>query len=194
MRLLESLDSLANLVYIAKSLLEKGFSIMKINVPEKYADLYLKALSEKKKALEAKIEDFKKEIEEIDNHISALTSLSIFHDTPSYAPPRWEPNRYQEEWPWTKKITHYQEVKTKIFTSSEVIDYIIQKEPKLTKSKVRSSISAALSNKHKSGAYVKFVDPITSNTYYGPSDWFINEHEPYLDHVPDDLKERLFGK
>ncbi|MBL6449786.1 hypothetical protein JMN32_25975 [Fulvivirga sp. 29W222] len=166
---------------------------MKINVPEKYADLYLKALSEKKKILEAKIEDFKREIQEIDNHISALTSMPIFHDTPSYAP-RWEARSYQEEWPWTKKITHYQEVKTKIFTSSEIVDYIIQKEPKLTKSKVRSSISAALSNKHKSGKYIKFIDPVTSTTYYGPSDWFLNEHEPHLDYIPDDLKERLFKK
>ncbi|UII34369.1 hypothetical protein LVD17_11170 [Fulvivirga ulvae] len=167
---------------------------MKINVPEKYAELYLKALSEKKKLLEAKIEDFKKEIEEIDNHISALTSLSIFQDNPSYAPPRWEAKGYQEEWPWTKKISHYQEVTLKIFTSSEVVDYILRKEPRLTRSKVRSSISAALSNKHKSGTYIKFIDPITSITYYGPSAWFINEHEPEFNHVPDDLKERLFGK
>lgn len=167
---------------------------MKINVPEKYADLYLKALSEKKKILEAKIEDFKKEIQEIDNHISALTSLPIFQDASPYTPPRWEAKGYQEEWSWTKKISHYQDVNMKIFTSSEVIDYILRKEPKLIKNKVRSSISAALSNKQRSGLYIKFIDPVTGTTYYGPSDWFINDREPHLNHVPDDLKERLLRK
>lgn len=167
---------------------------MKINVPEKYADLYLKALGEKKKALEAKIEDFKKEIEEIDNHISALTSLPIFQDSTSYNPARWEAKGYQEEWPWTRKIAHYQEVKMKLFTSAEVVDYILEKEVRLNKNKVRSSISAALSNKHKSGSYVKFIDPITSVTYYGPAEWFLNEREPRLDHLPDDLKDRLLRK
>ena len=54
---------------------------MKINVPEKYADLYLKALSEKKLLLEAKIEEFKKEIQE---KLSALkdpsTGETIFRE------------------------------------------------------------------------------------------------------------------
>ncbi|ELR71354.1 hypothetical protein C900_02812 [Fulvivirga imtechensis AK7] len=165
---------------------------MKINVPEKYADLYLKALGERKKALEAKITDFRREIEEIDNHISALTSLPIFNDAP-YSPMQLEAKGYQPEWPWTRKITYYQDFKQKLFIASEIVDFIIEKEPALNKSKVRSSISAALSNRHKSGHYIKFTDPVTGSSYYGPSDWFINEQEPHLKHLPDDLKNRLLG-
>lgn len=165
---------------------------MKINVPEKYADLYLKALGERKKSLEAKIADFRKEIEEIDNHISALTSLPIFSDNTAN-PIQWEAKGYKPEWPWTRKIAYYQDFKKKLFLASEIVDFIIDKEPDLNKSKVRSSISAALSNKHKSGQYTKFVDPVTASAYYGPSDWFIKEQEPRLNYLPDDLKERLLG-
>lgn len=166
---------------------------MKINVPEKYADLYLKALGERKKALEAKIADFRKEIEEIDNHISALTSLPIFTDHPSYNPMQWETKGYQPEWSWTRKIAYYQDFRKKLFVASEIVDFIIEKEPTLNKSKVRSSISAALSNKHRAGDYIKFIDPITGASYYGPNEWFIKDQEPHLKHLPDDLKERLLG-
>lgn len=166
---------------------------MKINVPEKYADLYLKALGERKRALEAKIADFRKEIEEIDNHISALTSLPIFHDTTTYSPKQLEAKGYQPEWSWTRKIAYYQEFRKKLFVASEIVDFIIEKEPALNKSKVRSSISAALSNKHKSGHYIKFVDPVTGSSYYGPPEWFIKDQEPHLKHLPDDLKGRLLG-
>ena len=43
---------------------------MKVNIPEKYTDLYIKALGDKKKALQMKINQFKAEIEEIDSHLS----------------------------------------------------------------------------------------------------------------------------
>ena len=159
---------------------------MKINLPEKYADLYLKALSEKKRALEAKIEDFKKEIMEIDNHMQALTSMSIFQDSQAtYNPINIDVASYRSEWPWTRKITHYQEVTNKLFTSSEVVDYILRKEPSLIKSKVRSSISAALSNRHKKGEYIKYIHPATDTTYYGLPEWFINGQRPIPEYVPD---------
>ena len=166
---------------------------MKINVPEKYADLYLKTLAEKKKILEAKIRDFRKEIEEIDNYISSITSLPIFQDNPSSYSIPWKIAGYQAQWTWTRKIAHYQELKLRIFTSSELIDFIVENEQNLNKSKVRSSISAALSNKHKTGSYRKFLDPITGTAYYGPSQWFIKDHEPHPNYLPDILKRRLPG-
>lgn len=167
---------------------------MKINVPEKYADLYIKALMERKKMLESKIEDFNKEIEEIDSHVSALTSIPIFNDTSQFAKVKWETKGYRNEWPWTKKISYYQEFKGKLMTSNEVVDFIINKENDLDKSKVRSSVSAALSNRLKNGSYIKFIDPITQVSYYGPAEWFVSENEPKVDHLPNELKERLLNK
>ena len=167
---------------------------MKVNIPEKYADLYIKALVERKKMLESKIQDFKKEIEEIDSHVSALTSIPIFNETENKYTVRWETKGYRNAWPWTKKITYYEEFKGKLMTTNEVVDFIMDKEPDLNKTKVRSSISAALSNRLKKKNYIKFVDPVSQTSYYGPSDWFIDEQEPKIDRLPLDLKERLIDK
>jgi len=166
---------------------------MKINVPEKYADLYIKALVERKQMLERKIEDFKKEIEEIDSHISAFTSMPIFNDQASFNTVKWETKGYRSEWPWTKKISYYTEFKGKLMTSGEVVNFIMEKEPELNKSKVRSSVSAALSNRLKNATYVKFIDPITQTSYYGPKEWFSNDDEPQVDFLPNDLKQRLLN-
>jgi hypothetical protein len=164
---------------------------MKINVPEKYADLYVKALSERKQQLEKKIEDFRKEILEIDNHISNLTSMSIFNDQQAG---NKLPNliSYSPSWPWTKKLAHYQEVRAKLMTSNDAVDYILGNESNLDKAKVRSSVSAALSNGLKSRKYTKFIDPSGVSSYYGPSDWFNADGQPQLEYVPDELKNRLF--
>jgi hypothetical protein len=164
---------------------------MKINVPEKYADLYTKALSERKQQLEKKIEDFRKEILEIDNHISNLTSMSIFNDQQAG---NKLPNliAYSPSWPWTKKIAHYQEVIPKLMTSNDAVEFILSNEPDLDKAKVRSSVSAALSNGLKSRKYTKFIDPSGVSSFYGPSDWFNSEGQPQLEYVPDDLKNRIF--
>ncbi|UII27991.1 hypothetical protein LVD15_06090 [Fulvivirga maritima] len=167
---------------------------MKLNIPEKYADLYLKALSERKRMLQAKIAEFQREIDDIENHMSALTSIPIFQDNLPTSKSKYQANSYQEEWPWSRKITYYQELNKQIMTSAEVVDFILNKEPSLDKNKVRSSISAALSNKHRSGDYIKFVDPVTNTAYYGPPEWFINKEQPHLTYVPNDLKKRLIGK
>jgi hypothetical protein len=164
---------------------------MKINVPEKYADLYIKALEEKKKGLIDKINQFKHEIGEIESHINSLTSMSIFGDTVEGNTANWKTNDYSSQWPWTKKITYYQEFRQKLITTSEVVDFIVDKEPELNKSKVRSSVSAALSNRLKSNDYEKFKDPVTGASYYGPASYFLNPYEPQIEYMADDLKERL---
>ena len=164
---------------------------MNINLPEKYTDLYIKALEEKRKSLITKINQFKKEVEEIDNHISSLTNMPIFEDKLQPSGQVWKTNKYSEQWAWTRKITFFQEFTAKLITTAEVVNFIVSKEPELNKNKVRSSVSAALSNRLKSNKYLKFVDPVTGSTYYGPSDYFINEHEPKLEYMPSDLKERL---
>ena len=164
---------------------------MKVNIPEKYADLYVKALQEKKKGLVDKINQFKHEIAEIESHINSLTSMSLFGDTVEGNVTNWKTNDYNSQWPWTKKITYYQEFKRKLITTSEVVDFIVDKEPELNKSKVRSSVSAALSNRLKSNAYEKFKDPVTGTSYYGPVNYFLNPHEPQIEYMSDDLKERL---
>ena len=187
--MLQALDSLAFYRYLALQLIK-----MNINIPEKYADLYLKALHQKKQMLKAKIEDFTKEIEEIDHHIQALTSLPIF-DIPEYSFNRRKAIiQYRSEWSWTRKILLFQEMKQKIFTSSEVVDFITDNEPEVNKSKIRSSISAALSNKHRTGRFRKFTDPATGKTYYGPQDWFMNDGQPYPHHVPEDITLRLLER
>lgn len=166
---------------------------MKINVPEKYADLYVKALSEKKRALEERIDEFKREIEEIDNHISNLTSMPIFQEPQYQSIVKWDTSSYRPQWPWTKKISFFQEVTRRLSTSGEVVNFILEKEPALDKTKVRSSISAALSNGIKKGHYQKFMDPTTHNAYYGPSNWFATTDEPEVQFLPDELRQRLTG-
>jgi len=78
-----------------------------------------------------------------------------------------------------------------LITTSEVVDFIVDKEPELTKSKVRSSVSAALSNRLKSNAYEKFKDPVTGTSYYGPMSYFLNQFEPEIQYMSEELKERL---
>ncbi len=168
-----------------------NFIIVKISIPEKYADLYIKALEEKKKGLLDKIGQFKREIIDIDSHINSLTSMSIFGDTVEGQSANWKTNEYSPQWAWTRKITYYQEYKRKLITTSEVVDFIIGKEPELNKSKVRSSVSAALSNRLKSNTYEKFKDPVTGASYYGPASYFLNPHEPKIEFMSEDLKERL---
>ena len=163
---------------------------MKINVPEKYADLYLKALSEKKQALEARIEEFRKEISEIDNHISTLTSLPIFQDQVSHKTIRWDTDSYRSQWPWTRKIAHYMNATDKLVASAEVVEFILEQEPDSDKQKVRSSVSAALSNKIRSGEYKKFTDPVTQTAYYGLNEWF-NEDIPEIEKIPEALRTKL---
>lgn len=164
---------------------------MKINIPEKYTDLYIKALQEKKNVLVDKINQFRMEIEEIDSHLNGLTSMSIFQENKAEKHANWKTNNYQIAWSWTKKIAYYQQFKAKIITTAEVVDFIVDKEPDLNKSKVRSSVSAALSNWVKKLHYRKFEDPISGMSFYGPSVLFINQHEPSIEAMPQDLKERL---
>ena len=166
---------------------------MKINLPEKYADLYLKALTEKKQVLEAKIEEFKREINEIDNHIRSLTSMPIFHEQSNIHITTWTTDKYISEWSWTKKIAHFESVKGKLITATEVVTFILENEPGLNKGKVRSSVSAALSNWVKQKKYLKFKDPISGNSYYGPTDWFLKDGRPQIDFIPDELKKRLLN-
>lgn len=167
---------------------------MKFNVPEKYADLYIKALSERKQHLANKIEDFKREILEIENHISNLTSMPIFTEKHDYAEFDKRNMAYSQNWPWTRKIAYYQDFIGKLISSNEVVDYIMENEPDLDKMKVRSSVSAALSNGIRSGKYTKFNDPTSSSTFYAPSEWFDKMGQPLLEYLPQDLKSRLFGK
>ncbi len=167
---------------------------MKFNVPEKYADLYIKALSERKRHLENKIEDFKREILEIENHISSLTSIPIFNDQNDLGTFNKSDFAYSKNWPWTRKIAYYQDFIGKLITSNEAVDYIVENEPEQDKMKVRSSVSAALSNGTRSGKYTKFNDPTSSATYYAPSEWFDKMGQPLLEYLPQDLKNRLFKK
>lgn len=164
---------------------------MNVNLPEKYTDLYVKALQEKRKSLLDKINQFKKEVEDIDSHINSLTNLPLFNENTQVDSGAWKTNKYSEQWAWTKKITFFQEYSGKLVTTAGVVEFIISKEPELNKNKVRSSVSAALSNRLKSNNYLKFTDPVSGATYYGPSDYFINEHEPKMEYMPEDLKERL---
>ncbi len=164
---------------------------MNINLPEKYTDLYIKALQEKKKSLIEKINQFKKEVEDIDSHINSLTNMSLFEGNTRQDSSAWKTNKYSEQWAWTKKITFFQQFRGKLITTAGVVNFIVSKEPELNRTKVRSSVSAALSNRLKTNKYLKFVDPVTGTTYYGPSDYFLNEHEPKMEYMPEDLKERL---
>lgn len=164
---------------------------MKVNIPEKYTDLYIKALGDKKKALLMKIDQFKAEVEEIDSHLSNLVNLPLFHENEAQNLLHQKTNAYHDQWAWTKKIAYYMDFKRKLVKTNEVVDFIMEKEPELNKSKVRSSVSAALSNKMKKGMYRKFEDPVTGNTYYGPIAYFLNQHEPQIEFMPEDLKERL---
>jgi hypothetical protein len=164
---------------------------MQINLPEKYTDLYIRALQEKKKSLLERIRQFQYEIEEIDQHLNSLTSLPLFGENQTPLMIDTLNNQYQVDWSWTRKIAYYQDIKKKLFKASEVVDYIAEKEPSVNKSKIRSSVSAALSNKSKQGAYRKFIDPVTEQTYYGPPKFFLNKGEPHMEFMPEELKERL---
>lgn len=164
---------------------------MKVNIPEKYTDLYIKALSDKKKALQMKINQFKAEITEIDSHLSNLVNVPLFQDNESQNALHQKTNTYHDQWSWTKKIAYFFDYRQKLVKTNEVVDFIMEKEPELNKSKVRSSVSAALSNKGKKGVYRKFQDPVTGSTYYGPVIFFINQNEPRIEHMSEDLKERL---
>jgi hypothetical protein len=164
---------------------------MKVNIPEKYTDLYVKALKEKKQNLQLKINQFKAEINEIDVHLDSLLNLPLFQENEAQNLMHQKTNTYHDQWPWTKKIAYFIDFRRKLVRTMEVVDFIMEKEPDLNKSKVRSSVSAALSNKMKKGVYRKFEDPVTANTYYGPANYFLNMHEPQIEYMPDDLKERL---
>jgi len=166
---------------------------MKINVPEKYADLYLKALTEKKRALEERIEEFRREIEEIDTHISNLTSMPIFQEPQFQTIVKWEAATYRTQWSWTRKITFYYETVNKLAPSGGIVDFILEKEPEEDRSKVRSSISAALSNGIRSGQYKKFTDPVTNTAYYGPAEWFNDQEQPDVTYIPENVRQRLTG-
>ena len=167
---------------------------MKINVPEKYADLYLKALVERKRLLEQKIEAFEGEIMEIDNHISNLTSIPIFNESDELRLNILNFDGYSPEWSWTKKISFFQQQIDLIYTANDVVDFILKSEPDLNRSKTRSSISAALSNWVKQKKYLKFIDPMSNTTYYGPSDWFLANGNPQIDYIPDLLKNKLLKR
>lgn len=164
---------------------------MNINLPEKYTDLYVKALQEKKRSLLDKIRQFRKEVDDIDSHINSLTNMPLFNEKTQPENGAWKTNKYSEQWAWTKKITFFQQFSNKLITTADVVEFIIGKEPELNRNKIRSSVSAALSNRLKSRKYLKFIDPVSSTTYYGPSDYFLNDHEPKMEHMPEDLKERL---
>ncbi len=164
---------------------------MKLNIPEKYTDLYVKALKEKKQTLQLKINQFKAEINEIDVHLDSLLNLPLFQENESQNLMHQKTNTYHDQWPWTKKIAYFIDFRKKMVKTMEVVEFIMEKEPELNKSKVRSSVSAALSNKMKKGGYRKFEDPVTGNTYYGPVTFFLNQHEPHIEYMPEDLKERL---
>ena len=164
---------------------------MKVNIPEKYTDLYVKALEEKKKVLQEKIMQFQAEINEIDAHIAGLYNLPIFEDGDQQSALHQKTNAYHDQWAWTKKIAYFVDFRRKLVKTMDVVEFIMEKEPALVKSKVRSSVSAALSNKMKKGVYRKFEDPVTGSTYYGPVKYFLNAHEPQIEYMPDDLKERL---
>ncbi|MEM7107542.1 MAG: hypothetical protein AAF519_04890 [Bacteroidota bacterium] len=167
---------------------------MKINVPEKYADLYLKALAERKQVLEQKIRSFKDEIAEIDNHIRNLTSIPIFNEADELRSQVLNFEGYSEEWPWTKKINFFQQQINHIVTAGDIVECILESEPDLNKTKARSSISAALSNWVRQKRYSKFIDPLSNTTYYGPSDWFLSNGNPQIDYIPDGLKTKLLKR
>lgn len=159
-----------------------------VSVPEKYVDLYLKALNEKKKQLEMKIEEFQREIEDINNHIKSLTSLSIFNDYPIHSPVKWETKGYMKEWPWTQKVSYFADKKGLLFSANEIVELIVNKEPNQDRDKVRSSISAVLSNRLKSGEYLKVQHPGTRVSYYGPDNWFERDI-PKEKFLPSELRQ-----
>ncbi len=164
---------------------------MKVNIPEKYTDLYVKALEDKKKVLHQRINQFQAEIAEIDAHLSTLLNIPLFEDSEQHELLQQKTNAYYDQWPWTRKIAYFVDFKRKLVKTNEVVTFILDKEPALNKSKVRSSVSAALSNKLKRNTYRKFEDPVNGSTYYGPATYFLNQHEPHIKYMPDDLKERL---
>ena len=164
---------------------------MKVNIPEKYADLYVKVLQEKKKILLDKINQFKDEIAEIENHLNSLTSMSLFGQSVASTTASFKVSNYNQKWSWVKKISYYQELQEKLITASEVVHFIVDQEPGCNKNKVRSSVSAALSNGLKSKVYEKFKDPVTDISYYGPASYFLRPRQPKIEYMPDDLKEQL---
>ena len=164
---------------------------MRVDIPEKYVDLYVKALNDKKRQLEKKIDEFSREIGEINNQINHLTSLPIFQEQTSYFAPKGEHFNYLPAWSWTKKITFYEKLKNKLITTNEIVDFILSKEPDLIRSKVRSSISAALSNRVKYQEYSKFTDSGTGTTYYGRQDWFNAAGHPKIENLPEEVKANL---
>jgi hypothetical protein len=166
---------------------------MKINIPDKYADLYLKALNDRKIVLLDKIREFEKEIKEIDHHMSMLTSMPIFKEDTFSSPIKWEPKNYKPEWSWTKKIDHYFLEARILSTARDILGFIADHEPDVEKSKVRSSISAALSNNVKKGVCRKYQDPVTQNSYYGLPAWFDKKNQPKLEFIPPDMRNRLAG-
>ncbi|MGK7392081.1 MAG: hypothetical protein ACNS60_17140 [Candidatus Cyclobacteriaceae bacterium M2_1C_046] len=161
-----------------------------ISVPEKYLDLYLKALNEKKKQLEIKIDEFENEIENINNHIKSLTSMSIFNEYPLHSPVKWETKGYIKEWPWTQKVSYFADKKGLLFTTNEIVELILNKEQEQERDKVRSSISAVLSNRVKTGEYKKFQHPATQITYYGPAEWFEGE-KPKDKFLPSEIRQLI---
>ncbi|MEM7551691.1 MAG: hypothetical protein AAF363_18550 [Bacteroidota bacterium] len=164
---------------------------MKVNIPEKYAELYLKALIEKKGHLLDKIREFEKEIKEIDQHIQTLTSIPIFHEETYQGPVKWETTSYKEEWSWSKKVEFYFSQLEKVANAKDIVEFIINNEKNSDRTKVRSSISAALSNGHKNRSFLKFTDPVSSITYYGKPDWFNEKSIPKMEHIPEALKEKI---
>ncbi|MFT6037065.1 MAG: hypothetical protein ACI9XJ_002655, partial [Marivirga sp.] len=137
---------------------------MKVNIPEKYTDLYVKALEEKKQVLQAKINQFQAEIVEIEAHLVTLLNVPLFQENEQQNLLHQKTNAYYDQWPWTKKIAYFVEFKRKLVKTMDVVDFILEKEPTLNKAKVRSSVSAALSNKMKKGVYRKFEDPVSGTT------------------------------
>jgi hypothetical protein len=164
---------------------------VKINVPEKYAELYLKALTDRRAQLQEKIKEFQKEIEEIEHHIGGLTSIPIFKDDQYDSPVKWETDGYRKEWTWSRKINYIFQTTRTLCTAKYVVDFILSKEIDADKNKVRSSVSAVLSNRIRNGKGRKFIDPVTDQVFYGDDSWFDQNEEPKIEHLPEALKARI---
>jgi len=156
-----------------------------LTIPKKFASEYIKFLTAKKNKLSSQLQQLQKELSELDNHINSISNYPIFKESQDMS---IEIKDYNPSLPWTRKVSIYGNKKVKLMNSNEVVNFILENEPNLDKEKVRSSISAVLSNRVKSETYLKHTDPASEITYYGLKDWFDDFGEPKREYLPDELK------
>ena len=117
--------------------------------------------------------------------------MPIFHEEAYPGPVRWETNSYKKEWSWSKKVDFYFDQLEKMASAKSIVEFILDNEQSLERSKARSSVSAALSNGLKNRQLLKFTDPISNTFYYGKPAWFDEKMNPKVERIPEKLKAEI---